>query len=281
MAGGETLAAEHHAGNAPALIEAAEHVGLRHAHLVEEFLGEFGVAFEGLDRPHGNAGRMHIDEQHGDAGMARFRLGIGAHQREHPIGVMAVGGPHLMAVDDEVIAVEHGACGQAGEIGAGAGLGIALAPRRLARQDTGQEARFLLVGAGRDDDRADEIEPVRVGRRRTGAHDLLEQDDLLRQARAHAAIFFRPMRRDPAALEQLPMPGLQLGRLDPFATMQQRVRQISRDPVAHLGAKGAIARRIIGKKAGDIPRHQSLNDFAIAATAFLSNLLHSSTISLL
>ena len=189
---------------------------------------------------HRDAGRFQVDQQHADAGVARLGFGIGAHQREHPVGEVAVGGPHLVAVDDEVVAVELGARGQAREVGAGAGLRIALAPGHLAGEDRRQVLRLLLRRAGIDDQRPDEIEAVRIGRGRADAADLLEQDDLLRERRAHAAVLPRPMRRDPAALVELAVPGLELGRVDAGRAVAQLHRQIVGDPVAHLLAERAV-----------------------------------------
>ena len=53
---------------------------------------------------------------------------VGAHQQEHLVGEVGAGGPDLRAVDDVVIAVEHGLGLQAREVGAGVRLGVALAP---------------------------------------------------------------------------------------------------------------------------------------------------------
>ena len=38
--------------------------------------------------------------------------GIGAHERQQEVGVVGAGRPHLLAVDHEVVAVEHGAGAQ-------------------------------------------------------------------------------------------------------------------------------------------------------------------------
>src|SRR5262245_66502034 len=98
-----------------------------------------------------------------------------------------------MTVDDEVVAIGLGAGREAREIGARARLGIALAPGRLAAEDGRQVLGLLLGRAGLDDQRPDEIEAVRIGRRRADAADLLEQDDLIGQRRATAAVFLLPM----------------------------------------------------------------------------------------
>ena len=198
-------------------------------------------------------GDFQIDQQHADAGVAWLRLGIGAHQREHPVGEVAVGGPHLVAVDDEVVAVELGASDQARKVRTGAGLGIALAPRRLAGEDRRQVLRLLLRRADLDDQRPDEVEAVRIGRGRADPADLLEQDDLLRQRRAHAAAVLRPMRRDPAALVELAVPRLELRRIDAGGTVAQLHRQVLRDPAAHLRPEGAVGRIVVDEQRGVVP----------------------------
>ena len=55
----------------------------------------------------------------------------------------AIDRPDLLPVDDVVVAVAHGARLEAGEIGAGTGLGVALAPR-VVPEDARQEALLLL-----------------------------------------------------------------------------------------------------------------------------------------
>ncbi len=255
MAGGEAFGAQQLVRNLPALVEPAQHVGARHPHVDEEFLGELGVALDGLDRPHRDAGRLEVDQQHGDAGVARLRLRIGAHQREHPVGEVAVGGPHLVAVDDEVVAVEFGPRGETCQVGTGAGFRIALAPGRLASEDRRQVLRLLGRRAGVDDQRPDEVEAMGIGRRRADPADLFEQDDLLRERRAHAADFLRPVRRDPAALVELAMPGLEFGRVDTERPVTQIGRQVVGDPVAHLLPEGAVGRVVVGEQRGVVPRH--------------------------
>ena len=87
-----------------------------------------------------------------------FGRRVGAHQREHPVGMVRPGGPDLLAVDDEVVAVAHRRGAQAREVGAGIGFGIALAPDRLAGQHGRQMARLLRLGAEADQDRPDVID---------------------------------------------------------------------------------------------------------------------------
>ena len=68
----------------------------------------------------------------------------------------------------------------AGEVGAGAGLGEALAPDLLGREDLREVALLLLVGAVRDDRRPGHAEADHADvRRRLGARHLLEEDRLV------------------------------------------------------------------------------------------------------
>ena len=69
-----------------------------------------------------------------------FLAVVGAHQAEAPVGLVGVGGPDLLAVDQPVVALVLALGLQAGEVGAGAGLGIALAPADLAVHDLRQDA---------------------------------------------------------------------------------------------------------------------------------------------
>jgi len=57
-----------------------------------------------------------------------------------------------------MVAVIDGARPEAREIGAGAGLGEALAPDLLGGEDRGKMAAFLLVGAPVDERGAHEVE---------------------------------------------------------------------------------------------------------------------------
>ena len=113
-------------------------------------------------------GQRHVDEQARDAAVLR-RLGIGAHEQLAPVGEVAERVPRLLAVDHEVVAVEHRAALQRREVGARVRLGEALAPDVVAAQHAGQELLLLLVGAELDDRGRDVREPERVQRARRAA----------------------------------------------------------------------------------------------------------------
>ena len=96
------------------------------------------------------------------------------------------------------------------EVGAGVGLGVALAPDVGAVDDAGQEVRLLLVGADGEDGVADHLDAERVvGAARGGAGllELLGEDDGLELAQAAAAVLARPRRGQVALLGQQGPPG--------------------------------------------------------------------------
>jgi hypothetical protein len=87
---------------APAVIDAAEHLGDGHARVGEEHLAELAGPAHLLERPGLDAGLVHVDEKHRDAPVA-FRTGIRSDQRKDLVALHGVGGPHLLAVDEEAV----------------------------------------------------------------------------------------------------------------------------------------------------------------------------------
>ena len=110
-------------------------------------------------------------------------------------------------VTTQLVAVLDRARLQRREVGAGVGLGEALAPDLLGRQDRGEEALLLLVGAPHHQRRAAEQQAEHVGGERDArAADLLEVDRRLGQRRAAAAVLGGPAGRGPARVVQRPLP---------------------------------------------------------------------------
>jgi hypothetical protein len=135
------LVGEGGVGHHPAVVHAAHHVVLGAAGAVEEDLVELGRAVGLGDGPHLHPGLLHRHEQVGDA-LVLGSVGVGAGEEEHVVGELGLRGPHLLAVDHPLVAVEHGGGLEAGEVGAAVGLAEALAPPHLAPQDLGQELCF-------------------------------------------------------------------------------------------------------------------------------------------
>ena len=107
-------------------------------------------------------------------------VGVGAAHHEDPVGDVAEAGPHLLAVDDPLVAVEHGRGLHVGEVGAGVGLAEPLAPVLVGAQDRREEALLLLVGAEHHQRRPEQLLAEEAGAARpAGAGVLLVEDHLL------------------------------------------------------------------------------------------------------
>ena len=120
---------------------------------VEEHLVELGLAGDLAQRPDLDAGVVHVADEVGDARRAWARRGRCGRPGSPSRAWCALGGPHLLAVDDPVVAVADRAGGQRRQVGAGARLAEQLAPDLLAGPQRPQEAPALLVGAEREDRR--------------------------------------------------------------------------------------------------------------------------------
>src|SRR5204863_5993064 len=130
-------------GVGPALVLLADELVGRHLDVVEPDLVDLVLAVHGDDRPHRDAWALHVDEQEADAGL-RLAVARGAHEAEDPVAVLAERGPGLLAVDDVLVAAPLCLGLQRSEVGARAGLAVALAPPDFAALDAGQEALLLL-----------------------------------------------------------------------------------------------------------------------------------------
>ena len=124
----------------PAVADVAEPLGVGDAHVGEVHLVELGLAGHLAQRPHLDAGRVHVDDEVRScpcACGARGRCGRRACPSRDEVGER---GPHLLAVDDPLVAVAHARVRQAGDVGAGAGLAEQLAPDLLAGEQRAQVA---------------------------------------------------------------------------------------------------------------------------------------------
>jgi hypothetical protein len=102
------LVLERRSRDLPALAAFAHDVLRRHANVVEEHLAEVVAALHHDERPHVDPGSLHRDEQVGDARVLG-RVGLGAEQAEHHVGLGGVAGPDLLPVDHPLVADELGA----------------------------------------------------------------------------------------------------------------------------------------------------------------------------
>ena len=152
---------------------------------------------DGDDRAHGDAGRRHVDQQEGNAHLL-LSLGVGAREAEKPIGVLRGRRPGLLAVDDIMVAVTHGAGLQRCEVGAGAGLGKSLRPPVVEICGARQEVALLLLRAESGDNRPDHVNIELQRLRHRIELQLLQEDVMLDRRPALTAPFDRPARRRPA-----------------------------------------------------------------------------------
>src|SRR5438093_6161421 len=180
------------------LVDRPEQVRLRHGHVGEEDLVEVMVAGHQDERPHGDSRRRHRDEEAADPLVLR-RIRARADQQDDPVREVRARRPHLLAVDDEVVALIDGARTEARQIGAGAGLGEALAPDLVGVEDRGEMAALLLLGAPVDESRARQVQAhVAWYDGRAGRSVLLVPDDPLDQSSVAPPVLLGPRDADPA-----------------------------------------------------------------------------------
>ena len=201
-------------GDGPALALLANKIGLVRFNVVEKCLAERRRAADQLDRAGGYTGARHVEQDEADALVLAAAV-IGAHQAENPVGLVGVTGPDFLAVDQVVITLVLGPGGQAGEVGARVGLGVALAPADFTAGDFGQMFQFLLLVAEMEQRRAQHGDAETVEwRARADPGHLLPQDFQFLLVEATTAVFLRPVRHGPAARRHAVAPDFLVGMVD-------------------------------------------------------------------
>ena len=90
----------------PPVVDSAYDVVFRTTGIGEPRLVELGGAVGLHDRTNLHPGLLDGDEEIADTGMlGRRRIGTG--EQEYVVRMLGAGGPHLLAIDDPLIAVEH------------------------------------------------------------------------------------------------------------------------------------------------------------------------------
>ena len=240
--GAGALIAEQEFRAVPAAVLLADQLIDRNLDVLEEAFVDLGAALHGVDRPYGHAGGLHVHQQEGDAFLF-LCLGVGADQKEHPVRVLCVCGPHLGTVDDVMVAFARGAGAQRGEVGAGAGLGKALAPPVVQIGHPRQEALLLFLRSKMRNDRAAQVGVHAVRQRGRRGFELLAQDETLDGRPVLATPFDRPVRHRPAFGVELAMPVddvLLVGDLAVDQLLLQLGRQVRPDPGPNLVAERQI-----------------------------------------
>jgi hypothetical protein len=96
-AGADRHALVHQRGqrNVPAVIDGPEPLRVRNLHVGKINLVEVGLPAGLLDRPHLDAGALHVQEEHGEA-LVFCHVRIGARQQDAVVGIMRARGPDLL-----------------------------------------------------------------------------------------------------------------------------------------------------------------------------------------
>ena len=192
------LVLEQALADGPALAFLSDEIFLGHLHIVEKGFAERAHPADHLDRANFHAGRIHVDQQEADA-LVLVAL-VGAHDGKALVRPLSAAGPGLLSVDEVMVALVLGHGLQIGEVGAGIGFRISLAPAHFAPADRGDMLlllRFVAVfqQGGAEHHNAHPADRV-VG---TGAGHLVVQYGRLLARQPAAAIFGRPGRRSPTA----------------------------------------------------------------------------------
>ena len=249
VADGAAFEVQHCGADVPAAVHLAEDVPGGHAHVFEENFVE-GVHIAHVDqRADGHAGALHVHQEVGDAAvLGGVRVCAGEH--EHPVGGVRAGGPDLLAVEDEVVAVTDGASLEGREVGAGARLTVALAPLHLPREDARKVLLPLLFGAVDDNRRPDHrrAHAADVCRARFG--ELFVENELFHDAEPGAAVLLRPGGRDPALGGELLAPGLHVRaaaarRFLRGFVLRHRLRAFVLEEGAHFVAPGVLSSGVV------------------------------------
>ena len=213
----------------------------------EEHLVELRAAGQLLDRPDVDAVLVDRDEQERQP-VVPLRAGLAAGDDEEPLRELRVGRPDLLAVEHPLAVVEPGLGLHVGQVGAGAGLGVALGPQLLDGQDLGQEPLLLLVGPERHQRRTEQLLAEVVDPRGgVGPCVLLVEDHLLPQREAAAAVLLGPADAGPAVLGEVPVPGqplldrlVLLARAAEPLDARELAGQVVLEPRPDLGPEGLV-----------------------------------------
>ncbi len=231
----------------PAVALLVEPVRDRHLDVGEEDLVELRLAGDLAQRPHLDAGRVHVDDEVREVPVAR-PLGVALRDEDAEVGDVRERRPDLLAVDDVDVAAALGARAAGGEVGARVRLREALAPDLVGGEERLEVARLLLVGAVRDDRRPRHPEADHADvRRRLRGGELFVEERLEAVRRARAAVLLRPRqpgvaggveRLAPLAHERVVEP------LRAAAAAALVLGQVRVDPRAHLGAELGLLGRV-------------------------------------
>ncbi len=132
---------------------------------------------------------------------------IGPADHERPLGHLSQRGPDLLAGDQPPVADQAGPSGDVGQVGAGIGLGVPLAPVLGAGEDGWNEPILLLQCPVGDDGRAEQGEADVGDAARCPSLDVgLVEDNLFGQGGVTATQALWVVEAQPSARGQLALP---------------------------------------------------------------------------
>ena len=184
----------------PPAVELADEVLLGHPHVL--VVGRAGPdAGDRVDRREGEALAVGGHQDHREA-LVTGQVGVGAAGQPDVVGVLDQRGPHLLAVDHPLVALQPRPGLQAGEVGARTRLRVADREVHLALEDLRQDLGLLRVGAEAHDRGPDRVER-QVGDRHPGDGRLVGEDELVHHRPVLAAVLLRPADAQPAVVADL------------------------------------------------------------------------------
>ena len=245
---GEALVHKRHDGDLPAVPHGTQAVVVLDADVREVHLVEAGLPRGLLDRPDLHPRRLHVHDEHGEA-LVLGHGGVRAGQEDAVITVLGPGGPDLLAVDDPLVPVLHGAGTQVGDVRAPRGFGEELAPDFFAGGHLGKVGGPLLIPRKTHDHRATHAQADGKGLGGDVVASLfLVPNDHFHGRGAPAAEGLGPVQAGPAVLLLQLLPGLGPGKeiafrfLCPRAASKRRRMLLKKAP--RLLAKARFFRGI-------------------------------------
>ena len=249
----------------PALADRAEQVLLGHLDVAEEDLVELGVTGDLPERPHLDAGRVHVGDHVGQVVVPAL-VGQAETDEDAVVGDVRERRPHLLPVDEEVVAAILDPRADGRQVAACVGLREALAPDLLGAQDLREVALLVGLTAPRHDRRPRHAEADHAEVRRClGARRLLEEDRLVAVRRAGPAELLRPGETRVPGLAEQAAP-LAVGVLEPATAAPLRaLGNVLRDELADflpergfLGRVAEVHRGAYSRTAGALPSNRGL-----------------------
>jgi hypothetical protein len=193
------------------VVDFADHVVVRHPHVVEEHVVRALVA-HGPDAVDRDARMVERDEEQRDA-MVLWRVRIRARADPVPLGEVRRGGPRLLAVEAPAVAVARGLELHAGSVGTGVGLAVADGELHFVAQDLGEELTLHALAAVGEDRLADDADAL-ADLRTAAAGERLVEEVLVDAVAGLASPFLGPRDAEPLPFRDLGHERAALRRVD-------------------------------------------------------------------